>query len=330
MIGLSSQWLATILTVSDSTTSEDSPFDFYSRAQWDKLADRTPLPLTHSDLARLATLGDPIDIAEVDAIYRPLTALLQLYVEGHRRIEQERSRFLMRPCRTHVPFIIGIGGSVAVGKSTVSRLLRFLLSRWEKTPRVDLITTDGFLFPNAVLRSKGLLGRKGFPESYDRPALISFLSAVKSGKRHVQAPVYSHVVYDIVEGESIVVDCPDILIVEGLNVLQPPKWGPGVMPVAVSDFFDFSIYVDASPNNIEQWYVDRFLALRQTAFTREDSFFRTYASLTDAQAEATARSIWEEINLPNLLENIAPTRERATMVFTKGSDHRVESLRLRR
>ena len=153
---------------------------------------------------------------------------------------------------------------------------------------------------------------------------------MKSGKRHVQAPVYSHVVYDIVEGESVVVDCPDILIVEGLNVLQPPKWGPGVMPVAVSDFFDFSIYVDASPDNIEQWYVDRFLALRQTAFTREDSFFRTYASLTDAQAEATARSIWEEINLPNLLENIAPTRERATMVFTKGSDHRVESLRLRR
>ena len=178
MIGLSSRGLATILTVSDSTTSEDSPFDFYSRAQWDKLADRTPLPLTHSDLARLATLGDPIDIAEVDAIYRPLTALLQLYVEGHRRIEQERAHFLMRPCRTHVPFIIGIGGSVAVGKSTVSRLLRFLLSRWEKTPRVDLITTDGFLFPNAVLRSKGLLGRKGFPESYDRPALISFLIVV--------------------------------------------------------------------------------------------------------------------------------------------------------
>lgn len=322
--------VATINTVSAINNIEESPFDFFSRNQWDRLADRSPLPLTHTDLSRLASLGDPIDIAEVDAIYRPLTALLQLYVEGHRRVERERSHFLTRSHGAPVPFIIGIGGSVAVGKSTVARLLRFLLSRWEKTPRVDLITTDGFLFPNAVLRSKGLLGRKGFPESYDRPALISFLSAVKSGMRNVQAPVYSHVVYDIVEGESVVVDCPDILIVEGLNVLQPPKWGPAVMPIAVSDFFDFSIYVDADAEHIQQWYVDRFLTLRQTAFTREDSFFRTYASLTDAQAEATARSIWEEINLPNLLENIAPTRERATMIFTKGADHRVESLRLRR
>ena len=242
-------------TVSEINNTEESPFDFFSRDQWDRLADRSPLPLTHTDLSRLASLGDPIDIAEVDAIYRPLTALLQLYVEGHRRVEHERSHFLTRSHQAPVPFIIGIGGSVAVGKSTVARLLRFLLSRWEKTPRVDLITTDGFLFPNAVLRSKGLLGRKGFPESYDRPALISFLSAVKSGMRNVQAPVYSHVVYDIVEGESVVVDCPDILIVEGLNVLQPPKWGPGVMPIAVSDFFDFSIYVDANAEHIQQWFV---------------------------------------------------------------------------
>lgn len=308
----------------------DSPFAHFTRAQWDRLADRSPLPLTQADLTRLASLGDPIDTVEVDAIYRPLSALLQLYADGQRRTAQERHTFLGETHAPRIPFIIGIAGSVAVGKSTVARLLRLLLSRWERTPRVDLITTDGFLLPNATLNERGLLGRKGFPESYDRPALIEFLAAVKAGRPQLRVPVYSHVVYDIVPGEYITVDQPDILIVEGLNVLQPPRWKPGVMPLAVSDFFDFSIYVDAAPEHIESWYVDRFLTLRQTAFSREDSFFRTYASLSDREAEETARRIWHDINLPNLMENITPTRERATMIFTKGHDHRVESLHLRK
>ncbi len=307
-----------------------SPFTHFSRAEWDRLASRTPLPLTPTDISRIASLGDPIDMQEVDAIYRPLSALLQLYVEGSRRTAAARRAFLEEPEFPPTPFVIGIAGSVAVGKSTVARLLRLLLSRWEHTPRVDLVTTDGFLLPNAVLEERGILARKGFPESYDRIALREFLAGVKAGEEDLQVPVYDHVSYDVVPGRTQTVSRPDILIVEGVNVLQPPRLSPGTSGVAVSDFFDFSIYVDADEAHVEQWYVDRFLQLRSTAFLREDSYFRTYADLTDEEADATARVIWHAINLPNLQENILPTRERATMVFTKGPTHRVESLYLRK
>lgn len=307
-----------------------SPFARFEREEWDRLVERTPLPLTQEDITRIASLGDPIDMSEVDAIYRPLTALLQLYVDGRRATARERRAFLGETTDIHTPFVIGIAGSVAVGKSTVARLLQLLLQRWAHTPKVDLVTTDGFLYPNAILDAKGISARKGFPESYDRAALIAFLAAVKSGAPDLEVPVYSHVVYDIVEGEKLSVQQPDILIVEGLNVLQPPRVAPGSVGVAVSDYFDFSIYVDAAEEHIEQWYVDRFLELRRTAFSKEDSFFRTYANLSDEEAEATARMVWSAINLPNLRENIAPTRERATMIFRKDASHRVESLLLRR
>lgn len=307
-----------------------SPFSQYSREEWDRLADRTPLPLTQADIDRIASLGDPIDMREVEAIYRPLCALLQLYVDGRRRTAQDRRAFLGETPESTTPFVIGIAGSVAVGKSTVARLLQLLLSRWANTPRVDLVPTDGFLYPNAILEKRGILARKGFPESYDRQALLNFLAAVKSGVPTLEVPTYSHVLYDIVEGQPLIIDRPDILIVEGLNVLQPPRTKPGVMSVAVSDYFDFSIYVDAEESHIERWYVDRFAELRRTAFSREDSFFRTYASLSDKEAETTARMVWSAINLPNLRENIAPTRERATMIFKKDASHRVESLLLRK
>ena len=307
-----------------------SPYARFDRCAWDRLTDRTPLPLTQDDIDQIASLGDPIDMTEVDTIYRPLSALLQLYIDGRRRISAERRAFLGEPDAHSTPFVIGIAGSVAVGKSTVARLLQLLLSRWDSTPRVDLVTTDGFLYPNRILQERSLIARKGFPESYDRTALISFLAAVKAGNPHAKAPVYSHVTYDIVPGAYVDVDRPDILIVEGLNVLQPPRSAPGSVSVAVSDYFDFSIYVDADETHIEQWYVDRFLKLRATAFSREDSFFKTYASLTDTEAVSTAHMVWNAINLPNLRENIQPTRERATLIFTKGADHRVESLAIRK
>lgn len=319
--------------MTNAATPDPGTYLRFNRSQWDRLVDRTPLPLTDSDIERIAGFGDPIDMREVDAIYRPLSALLQLYVDGRRRVVEERRAFLAMPdmpAQPDTPFIIGVSGSVAVGKSTVARMLRLLLSRWETTPRVDLVTTDGFLHPNTVLEEHGIMARKGFPESYDRQALISFLTAVKSGQEKVTAPVYSHLFYDIVPDERIEVSRPDILIVEGLNVLQPAKIGPGQSGLAVSDFFDFSIYVDADEHDIEEWYVQRFLGLRDTAFNQKDSFFRTYASLSDEEAEATARMIWHAINLPNLHENILPTRPRASMIFTKGTDHRVESLYLRK
>lgn len=308
---------------------QPTPFTRFDRADWAALADRTPLPLTQHDIARIASLGDPIDMSEVDAIYRPLSALLQLYVDGRRRTAAERRDFLEEPL-TSTPFVIGIAGSVAVGKSTVARLLKLLLSRWEQTPRVELMTTDGFLLPNSVLEERGILARKGFPESYDRASLLDFMARVKAGGTDLQVPVYSHLVYDVLPGEFTVVSRPDILIVEGVNVLQPPRLHPGGVGVAVSDYFDFSIYVDADEEHVEQWYVDRFLQLRATAFSRPDSFFRLYAELSDVEAAATARMIWHAINLPNLQENILPTRARATMVFTKGPDHRVEELYLRK
>ncbi len=324
--------VTSILTSSEATT-EQGPFVRFDRGEWDGLASRTPLPLTQDDITRIASLGDPIDMREVDAIYRPLSALLQLYVDGRRRTTAERRAFLGERAAPPVPFVIAIAGSVAVGKSTVARLLRLLLSRWPGTPRVDLVTTDGFLLPNAILEQRGILGRKGFPESYDREALVRFLSGVKGGGRRLRVPVYSHIIYDILPDQWTIVDCPDILVVEGLNVLQPPQLraeADATSGIVVSDYFDFSIYVDADEHDIEDWYIKRFLELRETAFTHPDSYFRTYADLDDAQAVLTAQGYWHDINLPNLRENILPTRPRATMIFRKGGDHRVETLWLRK
>ncbi len=307
-----------------------SPYVDLDRSAWSRLSESTPLPLTGEDVERLRGLGDPIDLAEVDAIYRPLSRLLNLYVTATAGLHRATSTFLREePPRT--PYVIGVAGSVAVGKSTTARVLREMLARWPETPHVELVTTDGFLYPNAELRRRGLMERKGFPESYDRRALIRFLSKIKAGQEEVRAPVYSHVTYDIVPGEEVVVRKPDVLVVEGLNVLQPAR--PSSVDestVAVSDFFDFSIYVDARTRNVRQWYVDRFLKLRRTAFSRPESYFRRYADLSDAEATAKALSIWDSINAPNLEQNILPTRGRATLVMTKGSDHSVQRVRLRK
>lgn len=307
-----------------------SPYVDLDRAAWSRLSESTPLPLTDADVERLRGLGDPIDLAEVDAVYRPLSRLLNLYVSATSGLHRATSTFLREdPPRT--PYVIGVAGSVAVGKSTTARVLREMLARWPDTPHVELVTTDGFLHPNAELQRRGIMDRKGFPESYDRRALIRFLSRVKAGQAEVRAPVYSHVTYDIVPGQEVVVRKPDVLIVEGLNVLQPAR--PSAVDegaVAVSDFFDFSIYVDARTRNIRQWYVDRFLQLRRTAFSRPESHFRRYADLSDAEASAKALSIWESINGPNLEQNVLPTRGRATLVLTKGADHSVQRVRLRK
>lgn len=314
----------------DVASGRSGPFDHFSREQWSALASQTPLPLTQKDVEQIATLGDPIDLSEIDAVYRPLSALLQVYVDGEWRTRAARRTFLHEPGHAPTPFVIGIAGSVAVGKSTVSRLLRLLLSRWARTPRVDLVTTDGFLYPNHELRARGLMKRKGFPESYDRLALLDFVARIKAGQATVTAPVYSHVTYDITAGESVVVNRPDVLIVEGLNVLQPARTGRETPGVAVSDYFDFSVYVDADPADIEQWYVDRFLQLRSTAFANPRSYFHNYAGLSDSEARATAQRLWETINLPNLLENIEPTRPRANMVLRKAAGHRIQDIYLRK
>ncbi len=314
--------------LSERTTA--SPYVDLDRAAWSKLSESTPLPLTDSDVVKLRGLGDPIDLAEVDAIYRPISRLLNLYVTATSGLHEATSTFL-RENSTRTPYVIGVAGSVAVGKSTTSRILREMLARWPETPRVELITTDGFLYPNAELARRGLMERKGFPESYDRRALIRFLSRVKAGAPEVRSPVYDHLTYDIVPGAETVVRKPDVLIVEGLNVLQPARpSATDESTVAVSDFFDFSIYVDARTRNIRQWYVDRFLSLRRTAFARPESYFKRYATLTDEEAIEKARSIWDSINAPNLEENVLPTRGRATLVLTKGSDHSVQRARLRK
>lgn len=298
------------------------------RDEWKERAKSTALPLTASDVARLSSLGDPIDLAEADAIYRPLSALLQMYSRHLGGLFKESHEFLgLDTPRT--PFIIGVAGSVAVGKSTTARLLRELLRRWPHTPNVDLVTTDGFLLPNAELEAQGIMHRKGFPESYDRHGLLDFLAAVKAGERNVKVPVYDHVSYDIT-GEFITIDQPDILIVEGLNVLQPARQSSEGEFMAVSDYFDFSIYLDAAEADLERWYIERFQTLRSTAFADERSYFRNYASLTDEQAVQAAHHVWMSINLPNLRENVAPTRSRATVVLRKGPGHTIESVALRK
>ena len=310
--------------------AEETPFITLRRDEWAALADATPLPLTEADIAKVRGLGDPIDLVELDRIYRPLSRLLDMYSEATGRLHDATSEFLgERASRT--PFVIGVAGSVAVGKSTTSRVLRELMARWPGSPHVELITTDGFLFPNAVLEERGLLQRKGFPESYDRRALRTFIWKVKSGAASVEAPVYSHISYDIVAGATVTVTRPDILIVEGLNVLQPPSRRPeGGFSNAISDYFDVSIYVDADAADVRRWYIERFLELRRTAFARPNSYFHTYADLTDVQATERAAQIWDTINAPNLVRNIAPTRARATIVLRKGPDHGVESVSLRK
>lgn len=303
-----------------------TPFDEIDRSDWAKLAPSTPLTIDEDDVARLRSLGDPIDIDEVREVYLPLTRLLNVHVNNARQLRRATNSFL-GDRGEGTPFVIGVAGSVAVGKSTVARLLRELLRRWEDTPRVELVTTDGFLHPNAELERRGLMARKGFPESYDRRALLRFVTQVKSGAPEVRAPFYSHVVYDIVPNAEVVVHSPDVLIVEGLNVLQPPSRGGGL---AVSDMFDFSIYVDARTSDIEKWYLDRFLQLQRGAFANPSSYFRKYADLSHDEAVATASKIWKSTNLPNLEQNVLPTRSRAKLILRKAEDHAISKVLLRK
>ena len=297
----------------------------FDRDEWAELRAQTPLTLHERDLAALRGINDRIDLDEVVAVYLPLTRLLNLYVSATQNLHKMSATFL-GTIAPKVPYIIGVAGSVAVGKSTSARILQALLTRWPEHPRVELITTDGFLHPNRVLEERGLMDRKGFPESYDTRRLIEFLRAIKAGQSEVAAPLYSHVVYDIVEDEQQVVRQPDILILEGLNVLQVGTEASEF----VSDYFDFSIYLDADEGDIEDWFVERFFALRATVFQDPNSFFRHFAALSDSEADAMAREIWRSINGKNLRENIAPTRSRASLVIHKGSDHRMKEVHLRR
>ncbi|MBM3828803.1 MAG: type I pantothenate kinase [Actinobacteria bacterium] len=303
-------------------------FVSFDRRQWAELRAATPMTLREADLENLRGINERIDLDEVAAVYLPLTRLLNLYVSATQNLHKVSATFL-GTLAPKVPYVIGVAGSVAVGKSTFARILQALLARWPDHPKVDLITTDGFLLPNRVLDERGIMNRKGFPESYDTRNLLRFLREVKSGRPTVDAPAYSHVVYDIVEGEHVTVCQPDILILEGLNVLQVGTPGNEAAEF-VSDYFDFSIYIDADETDIEKWYVDRFLSLCDSVFQNPDSFFRHFAHLSRDEAIATAHGIWQGINGLNLSENIEPTRERASLILRKGADHRVSDVRLRK
>ncbi|MBS3850384.1 type I pantothenate kinase [Devosia sp. J2-20] len=307
-----------------------APYHHFTKAQWGALRADEPMTLTREDISRLRTLSDPISLEEAEETYLPLTRLLSFYVEAIQNLHSVSTRFL--ETRDHkVPFIIGVAGSVAVGKSTTARILQALLQRWPASPKVDLVTTDGFLHPNAELEKRGIMARKGFPESYDRARFVQFLADIKSGKTNVKVPVYSHMVYDVVPDSEVTIEQPDILIVEGLNILQPGELPKNGAPILfASDFIDFSIYIDAEVDDLEAWFMERFFRLRETAFKDPTSFFRRFAEMSEEEAGEFGRMVWRTINLPNLLDNVLPTRGRADLILKKGKSHHIEDVKLRR
>ena len=308
-----------------------SPYLFFSAAEWAKFRADTPMTLSEDEIGRLRSLNDPVDLEEVERIYLSMSRLLSAHVESSQLLFRQRQAFFNKQSVVKTPYIIGIAGSVAVGKSTTARVLKELLARWPSSPKVDLVTTDGFLLPNEVLRRDNLMERKGFPDSYDVGALLRFLSGIKSGERDVRAPLYSHLTYDVMPGAFVTIDRPDILVFEGLNVLQPRNLPPdGKFVPFLSDFFDFSIYIDADERLIHDWYIARFMRLRETAFRNPDSFFHRYSQLSETAARAVAEGLWANINLKNLRENILPTRPRADLILRKGADHLVEEVALRK
>ncbi len=310
--------------MNDHSPGEMPAYLSFSRAEWAALRANTPLTLSQNDLATLKSVNEEVSLAEVEETYLPLSRLLNLHVSAARGLVTVKDAFLGRPAG-QTPYIIAVAGSVAVGKSTFARILRTLIARWPNRPKVELITTDGFLHPTATLEERGLMARKGFPESYDTRRMIGFLADIKGGKAEVSAPVYSHIAYDIVPNAQQVVRQPDVLIFEGLNVLQV-----AASPVMASDFFDFSVYIDAAEEDIQSWFLERFLLLQKTAFQDSSAFFHRYKDLSAEEAAAFARTIWQTINRPNLRDNILPTRERASLILTKRTDHSLGEVRLRR